>query len=85
MPVFDYRTIETTSSQTEVKHIGIPLPVGNGISLQSESVRKLDTFAESLLHVNALLNKRYGYKARKVPAHMPHFVDKHIMTNLQAV
>lgn len=51
------------------------------VSLQ----RKLDTFAESLLHVNALLNKRYGYKARKVPSHMPHLIDKNIMSNLQSV
>ncbi|XP_054272957.1 N-acetylglucosamine-1-phosphotransferase subunits alpha/beta [Macrosteles quadrilineatus] len=47
--------------------------------------RKLDTFAESLLHVNSLLNKRYGYKARKVPSHMPHLIDKHIMSDLQTV
>lgn len=47
--------------------------------------RKLDTFAQSLLHVNSLLNKRYSFKARKVPAHMPHLIDKNIMADLQAM
>uniref|UniRef100_A0A1B6CG05 LNR domain-containing protein n=1 Tax=Clastoptera arizonana TaxID=38151 RepID=A0A1B6CG05_9HEMI len=50
----------------------------------SDFNRKIDTFAQSLLHVNSLLNKRYGFKARKVPAHMPHLIDKHIMEELQA-
>jgi hypothetical protein len=36
----------------------------------------LDTFADSLRHVNRLFNQIYGYMARKVPAHMPHFIDK---------
>ena len=45
--------------------------------------RNLDTFAKSLLHVNNLFNKEYGYKVRKVPAHMPHFIDKEIVETLQ--
>lgn len=43
----------------------------------------LDMFAESLLHVNRLLNTEYGYQARRVPAHMPHFINKGIMEKLQ--
>ena len=43
----------------------------------------LDTFADSLRHVNRLYNEIYGYMARKVPAHMPHFIDKNIMNSLQ--
>lgn len=39
----------------------------------------LDKFGESLIHVNKLLNKEYGRVTRKVPAHMPHLIDKHIM------
>lgn len=46
--------------------------------------RKLDTFAESLLHVNRIFNKMYGFKLRKVPAHMPHLIDKSIMSELQS-
>ncbi|RZF40440.1 hypothetical protein LSTR_LSTR013902 [Laodelphax striatellus] len=49
----------------------------------TERPRKLDTYAESLLHVNALLNDKYGFKRRKVPAHMPHLIDKTIITELQ--
>lgn len=43
----------------------------------------LDMFAESLLHVNRLFNSEYGYQARRVPAHMPHFINKGIMERLQ--
>ena len=44
----------------------------------------LDTFGDSLRHVNKLYNNLYGYSARKVPAHMPHMIDKNIMAELQA-
>jgi UDP-N-acetylglucosamine-lysosomal-enzyme len=44
----------------------------------------LDTFADSLRYVNRLFNQVYGYVPRKVPAHMPHFIDKHIMNDLQS-
>lgn len=44
----------------------------------------LDTFADSLKYVNKLYNQLYGYAARKVPAHMPHFIDREIMESLQA-
>ncbi len=43
----------------------------------------LDTFADSLRYVNRLFNQIYGYMARKVPAHMPHFIDREIMGKLQ--
>ncbi|KAK8386699.1 hypothetical protein O3P69_017869 [Scylla paramamosain] len=43
----------------------------------------LDMFAESLLHVNRLFNSEYGYQARRVPAHMPHFINKAVMESLQ--
>ncbi|XP_052801171.1 N-acetylglucosamine-1-phosphotransferase subunits alpha/beta-like isoform X2 [Mya arenaria] len=44
----------------------------------------LDTFGDSLRHVNTLYNKAFGYGARKVPGHMPHMIDRNIMTELQA-
>lgn len=34
----------------------------------------LDTFADSLRHVNKLFNNIYGFAARKVPSHMPHMI-----------
>ena len=43
----------------------------------------LDTFGDSLRHVNSLYNKEFGFASRKVPAHMPHFIDKSIMKELQ--
>ncbi|XP_072171737.1 N-acetylglucosamine-1-phosphotransferase subunits alpha/beta-like [Diadema setosum] len=54
-------------------------------SVQSGSRRHLlDTFGDSLRHVNKLFNKKFGYQARKVPAHMPHMIDVGIMNDLQA-
>ncbi|KAK3853814.1 hypothetical protein Pcinc_039664 [Petrolisthes cinctipes] len=45
--------------------------------------RLLTAFADSLLHVNRLYNAEYGHQARRVPAHMPHFISKSIMEELQ--
>ncbi|XP_067906254.1 N-acetylglucosamine-1-phosphotransferase subunits alpha/beta isoform X2 [Heterodontus francisci] len=48
--------------------------------------RKLrDTFADSLRYVNKLLNTKFGFASRKVPAHMPHMIDRIIMDELQAM
>ncbi|XP_059483014.1 N-acetylglucosamine-1-phosphotransferase subunits alpha/beta [Neocloeon triangulifer] len=43
----------------------------------------LDTFADSLLHVNRLYNNAFGFEARKVPAHSAHLIDKDVMAELQ--
>eukprot|EP00117_Sycon_ciliatum_P012243 scpid10762/ scgid2510/ N-acetylglucosamine-1-phosphotransferase subunits alpha/beta; GlcNAc-1-phosphotransferase subunits alpha/beta; Stealth protein GNPTAB; UDP-N-acetylglucosamine-1-phosphotransferase subunits alpha/beta; N-acetylglucosamine-1-phosphotransferase subunit alpha; N-acetylglucosamine-1-phosphotransferase subunit beta len=45
----------------------------------------MDTFADSLRHVNRLFNRFFGFKSRKVPAHMPHFIDKRIFARLHAM
>ena len=44
----------------------------------------LDTFASSLLHVSRIFNRAFGYRVRKVPAHMPHFVDTDVVYEMQA-
>lgn len=41
-----------------------------------------DTFGDSLKKVNRLYNKKFGYAARKVIAHAPHFIDRDIMSDL---
>ncbi|XP_012270546.1 N-acetylglucosamine-1-phosphotransferase subunits alpha/beta isoform X2 [Orussus abietinus] len=46
-------------------------------------VRQLDTYAESLLYVNRIYNAAYGFERRKVPAHMPHLLDKRIVREMQ--
>ena len=46
--------------------------------------RLLDTFADSLRYVNVLYTKEYGHHSRKVPAHMPHMINKFIMKDLQS-
>ncbi|XP_044940722.1 N-acetylglucosamine-1-phosphotransferase subunits alpha/beta isoform X2 [Mustela putorius furo] len=46
--------------------------------------RKLkDTFADSLRYVNKILNSKFGFTSRKVPAHMPHMIDRIVMQELQ--
>lgn len=50
----------------------------------SVKTRKLlDTFGDSLRHVNKLYNEAFGYETRKVPAHIAHFIDVDIMKRLQ--
>eukprot|EP01062_Namystynia_karyoxenos_P059032 TRINITY_DN50464_c0_g1_i1.p1 TRINITY_DN50464_c0_g1~~TRINITY_DN50464_c0_g1_i1.p1 ORF type:complete len:1186 (+),score=394.65 TRINITY_DN50464_c0_g1_i1:139-3696(+) len=44
----------------------------------------LDTFGDSLKFVDRLMTKRFGAHPRKVPSHMPHFIDRQVMTELQA-
>ncbi|XP_041367858.1 N-acetylglucosamine-1-phosphotransferase subunits alpha/beta-like isoform X2 [Gigantopelta aegis] len=52
--------------------------------LRSRQTRNLlDTFGDSLRHVNRIYNKAFGFGQRKVPAHMPHMIDKHIMSEMQ--
>ncbi|KAJ8374043.1 hypothetical protein SKAU_G00046230 [Synaphobranchus kaupii] len=57
------------------------------LSYQADSAaagRRLhDTFADSLRHVNKLLNGQFGFTSRKVPAHMPHMIDRLVMQGLQ--
>ncbi|XP_056133052.1 N-acetylglucosamine-1-phosphotransferase subunits alpha/beta [Lampris incognitus] len=47
--------------------------------------RLWDTFADSLRYVNKLLNGQFGFTSRKVPAHMPHMIDRLIMQELQDI
>ena len=52
---------------------------------ESEAVprRRLDTFGDSVVHVNQLYHKAFGVKQRKVPAHMPHMINKNIVAEMQ--
>jgi UDP-N-acetylglucosamine-lysosomal-enzyme len=61
------------------------LPPQNSFQTTPHSRRLLaeDTFANSLKYVNILYTKTFGAESRRVPAHMPHMIDKHIMTELQ--
>eukprot|EP01042_Synura_sphagnicola_P015901 gene15902-biopygen15913 len=49
------------------------------ISRQRHRRRLLDTYAQSLIHVNRLYNKAFGTENRKVPAHVPHMIDRDYM------
>ena len=45
--------------------------------------RLLDVYGDSLRFVNKLYTRAYGHDARKVPAHMPHMVNREVMDELQ--
>lgn len=47
----------------------------------------IDAFGASLLHVNALLDQQLGSvsNTRRVPAHMPHFLDKTILQEIHDI
>jgi len=47
------------------------------------NTRGLDTYAESLLYVNKIYNVAYGFERRRVPAHMPHLIDRRVVSNMQ--
>ena len=38
--------------------------------------RLLDSYGESLVRANRLYDTAFGTKPRRVPAHMPHMIDK---------
>lgn len=40
-------------------------------------------YGDSLKYVNALLTKKFGPESRRVPAHMPHMIDKDIVNEMQ--
>lgn len=44
----------------------------------------LGTYAQSLIHSNRLFSRTYGHSPRKVPGHMPHFLDVRILRELEA-
>jgi hypothetical protein len=44
----------------------------------------LDLFGDSLKFVDRLYSRTFGSAARKVPAHMPHMIDKNKMAELQS-
>ena len=75
-------------AETEDDGLQLEKPVGwrdNAYVVEGWQGRQLlDTFGNSLRHVNRLYNKAFGIAPRKVPGHMPHFIDKNIMFELQA-
>lgn len=42
-----------------------------------------DMYAESLVHTNIVLSKLFGNEERKVPAHMPHFMNKQVLQQIE--
>lgn len=50
---------------------------------KKKKTRNLDTYAESLLYVNKIYNKAYGLERRRVPAHIPLFLDRNVISEMQ--
>jgi hypothetical protein len=55
----------------------------NEQSFTGGSRKLLDMYGDSLKFVNRLLNLAFGPTSRKVPAHMPHMIDKKMVESLQ--
>eukprot|EP01103_Thecamoeba_quadrilineata_P014464 TRINITY_DN4324_c0_g1_i3.p1 TRINITY_DN4324_c0_g1~~TRINITY_DN4324_c0_g1_i3.p1 ORF type:complete len:677 (-),score=171.88 TRINITY_DN4324_c0_g1_i3:94-2124(-) len=51
--------------------------------LEAHHRKLLDTFGDSLRFVNQLFNSEFGQRVRRVPAHMPHFIDRSVLVQLQ--
>ena len=49
----------------------------------ADNEKDIDTYAMSLVHVNKLYHKAFGAKNRRVPAHLPHLIDRDIMAEMQ--
>lgn len=51
-----------------------------------DKVRKtsFDAYGSSLQHTNRILNIKYGFTARQVPAHAPILIDQNVMNDLQS-
>jgi len=47
--------------------------------------RLLDTFGQSVVHVNQLYHQTFGVKQRKVPAHMPHMINRDVVKEMQSL
>ncbi len=58
--------------------------ISNRMSTNPNSNRRLlDTYSDSLIHVNRLYTKAFGTEARKVPAHVPHMINVEFMNEMQ--
>ncbi|EFA84682.1 putative glycophosphotransferase [Heterostelium album PN500] len=49
----------------------------------AQSRKLMDMFGDSLKYVNRLYTVEFGPSPRKVPAHMPHMIDKDLMEEIQ--
>lgn len=56
----------------------------HGMANTTENTGTIDTFGESLKYVNRLYSKTFKPEVRSVPAHMPHFIRKDVIEELQA-
>lgn len=48
------------------------------------SRRLLDTYGSSLIHTNRLISRKFERRQRKVPAHMPHFIDVDVLRQVDS-
>jgi hypothetical protein len=83
--------IEDDDGDDEADVEAPPLPANRLSQMAAQAAdafhrrKLLDTFGDSLKYVNQLYNRHFQTTSRRVPAHMPHFIDRHIEEELQAV
>uniref|UniRef100_A0A7S2FB28 EF-hand domain-containing protein n=1 Tax=Octactis speculum TaxID=3111310 RepID=A0A7S2FB28_9STRA len=77
--------LEVNREEEEAMGMGMGEPHRTANQRIAHRRRLLDTFGDSLVFVNNLYTKRFDKKTqRKVPAHMPHFIDRRIIEEAQA-
>ncbi|GAB5031142.1 n-acetylglucosamine-1-phosphotransferase subunits alpha beta-like [Nannochloropsis oceanica] len=72
----------SSSSSFSSSHSYLPQHAIQLLGDEDEDRREEGT--EGLSHVNRLYHKAFGPDARKVPAHMPHMIDKGLVEEMQA-
>jgi hypothetical protein len=79
----DWKNRDKFSKFSKKKQKMVKMYDAQQYGISSPGKKPHDTFAESLLYVNRLYNKEFGFEPRKVPAHMPHLIDIDVMEHLQ--
>jgi hypothetical protein len=86
--------VHLTSATIDFKSGAVLASLGKFCSFQASNVttqndtmepsRKLaDTYKDSLILVNRLYSKAFGFANRKVPAHVPHLINRDIVDEMQ--
>uniref|UniRef100_A0A6B2KXE3 EF-hand domain-containing protein n=1 Tax=Arcella intermedia TaxID=1963864 RepID=A0A6B2KXE3_9EUKA len=75
-----------TSWQTRYSRYGAtatsPVFSGGATTSTPTTKKQLDNYGESLKYVNKLMTAKFGAEARRVPAHMPHFINTPVLKDL---
>ena len=78
----DVNRFNNTSDNTNNTAVESHISINTSDSIIDVRRRLLDTYGSSLVYVNKLYRKKFGSESRRVPAHMPHFLDIEMVENM---